>query len=308
VPACTLEAGWVGGCTTNVVAGVLQFSGVNKSFATLSGADGIKVGSFDIIARSVAAGTLNTTISGQIVEVRQANAKVVRSNSPFIAGGELNFDVDTGARRRRRQLLRDFRGKRDEDDEEWLYGRGGPGRRRLLSSPLPGNVYGDSSGDGFFTIADLLFLQQYYAGDSTIGCAAEGGDGCQSRAGLSAWQLQQLQPIGRDGSGARDIPYVVNVFLQRGYFVADTQFAAAENEITLAVRLVGKNNMLVGSPQAGRVLFVLNSTQDELPWVNELNQTYDYGRGRHMVFADLCGACADRTCPECVRGLRRLKR
>jgi len=109
VPACTLEAGWVGGCTTNVVAGVLQFSGVNKSFATLSGADGIKVGSFDIIARSVAAGTLNTTISGQIVEVRQANAKVVRSNSPFIAGGELNFDVDTGARRRRRQLLRDFR-------------------------------------------------------------------------------------------------------------------------------------------------------------------------------------------------------
>jgi len=206
VPSCSLEAGWLGGCTTTVVNGVLQFSGVDSKFATLSGVDGIKVGSFELRAKNVATGVINSTISGEVVEVRLANVGVVRSNAAFLAGGEVVFDVDTGARRRR-HLLQDITGNSNEDYGEWFHNRGTPGKRRLLGAILQGDVYGDSTGDGVFTTADLLFLQQYYDGDETLGCAGEGGDGCQARETLSQWQLQQLMPIGRDESGDRDIPY-----------------------------------------------------------------------------------------------------
>lgn len=123
-----------------------------------------------------------------------------------------------------------------------------------------------------------LCSQEYYNGAQILGCPSAGGDLCTNRASLTAWQLAQIAPIGESATGARDIPYIINVFLQKMLFVAGFHVSTGVNTIDVRVRLVDKSNVPVVEASKARVLFVFNTTQTQLPWRNAIESSYDTGK------------------------------
>jgi hypothetical protein len=256
--ACTLSPAWTGACNVNV-AGEVSIAGINTMFPSSSDVGGIEVATIKMQAHATGLGVVTSAISGTVSEIRVKDAGIVLNNAAFIVGN-VPILIDTGSPvPGARRLV---------DNLEST-------RRSVVQQALPGPAYGDTNGDGVFTLADLIFLQEYYNSATILGCPATGGDVCIPRANIGNWQLQQLAPIGESSTGARDIPYIIGVFLGNLYFVANVSITTDINTIDANVRLVDKNNVPVSHPDQARVLYVLNTSQQVMPWKNAVNASYD---------------------------------
>lgn len=95
-----------------------------------------------------------------------------------------------------------------------------------------------------------------------LGCASNGGSGCQNRQSLSPWQLAQLRPVADPASpsGGRDVPYLLSTYADKLRFMVDVDFRTGPDFLHLGVRLVDR----LGMPAAAnntRVLFAFRSDQ-----------------------------------------------
>jgi hypothetical protein len=234
-------------------------------------------------------GTVITYIIGTINEIRTAFAGLIVQNKP-IESGKMSISCNTDSVRRRILQIRNEH-MIELDALQLKLGTYTTTRRLHAADSNSMRVYGDASADGRFTLADLIFVQEYYNQAPVLGCASAGGDMCTNRSSLSIWQHAQISPVNESMSGARDIPYIIGVFLQRFHFVTNVSFVSSENTLKLQVRLIQKNGMPVKSLNT-RVLFVLNSRYSSLPWIDALHTpSYDSVNALISVYAALCTTC-----------------
>lgn len=248
--------------------------------------DGITVCHFDVKLLNLGIGTIFTYIIGEITEIR-TDIGLVMYHRP-IESGRVSVLCNTSSVRRR--LLQTIKKQTMQlkSMESTLVTH--VSSRRLQSSHP--DVYGDASGDGSFTLADIIFVQEYYNQAPILGCASSGGDKCTNRSSLSTWQQRQISPVNESGSGARDIPYIIGVFLQRFHFIANSSFVSSGDTLKLQIRLLQKDGKPVTTSNT-RVLFVLNS-RILLPWTDALYApSYDVSNAMISVYAGVCKTCAE---------------
>jgi hypothetical protein len=124
---------------------------------------------------------------------------------------------------------------------------------RARGRALAGAVYGDVDGDGSFDTADCLLTQEYFNNiklgpGRTIGCPANGGNGCRNSSTLTAWQLKQMDQVSDPQAGAtvadfRDFNFMLQVLGNNLRFVANwSQAYDAALGLSLRVRLVDRSS------------------------------------------------------------------
>lgn len=283
---CQLEtSAWTGGCNFDSIPGSIQLAGGSPSFAGPSGGqDGTVIGTVTLRAASSNNGVVNTPISGIVTEVAVENLGVIVSSQAFIAGN-IPIQADTGNIRRRRRNMLSAEEEENEDEKPRIIL---PMHKRSLLQFVP-YTYGDVDGVSGFNIQDLIFVIEYYNSAPQMGCPAQGGNGCTLRSSLTQQQLAQIKPINESSTGARDIPYLFNVFLGKSHFVADTSFVVPQpNQFILRVRLVDKDGspVLNTAPSVTRILYVLDTTQQSLPWLANAelaSSSYDVGNSKALA-------------------------
>jgi hypothetical protein len=271
--ACVVDSAWVGGCNTNT-PGSIQIAGVNSAFDTLGNLNGITVATISMKAKTSSSGIVESSIYGFVTEIRASNG-ILLSNAAFVAGN-IPISVDTGAVPTGRRFI-----QTPKRSPKVLQVQP-KSSRHLLAEGL---VMGDVSNDQQFTLADLLFIQQYYNAATQLGCVTEGGDGCQSRSELNEWQLKQLAPVGESTTGARDIPYLIGVFLESLYFVTATNIdTAPEDTISVRVSLQDRYGVAAEDPNFTRVLFAFQSVQQSISWNDGVSAQYDTDKNIHYAY------------------------
>jgi hypothetical protein len=275
---CIINPAWVGGCNVET-PGSIKITGINSAFSDLGDAYGINVAHIGMQGKANGQGILSSWISGTVNEVRAGNG-ILLSNTVF-ESGNIPVLVDTGVITPARRLLATQETVPDSS-------------RKLLSTEVTGPLFGDVNGDEAFTLADLLFIQQYYNSAPTLGCPVDGGDQCQNREDLGPWQLKQLAPIGESTTGARDIPYLIGVFLENLYFVGAVDiFTIPLPVIMMKVRLLDRFSAPINNPATVRVLFALNTVQTNIPWSDGIVGTYDSDKNIEYAYGTLCLTCPD---------------
>jgi hypothetical protein len=271
--ACSVDSAWTGACNTNTL-GYIQIAAINTAFDTLGDLDGIFVATIGMRAKTSNDGIVDSDILGLVTEIRASDG-ILRSNAAFIAG-KIPISVDTGAVATGRRFIQ---APTRSPKVLQIQPRSS---RHLLENAL---VMGDTNNDQAFTLADLLFIQQYYNSATQLGCPIDGGDSCQSRSELNEWQLKQLALVGESTTGARDIPYLIGVFLDNLYFVTSTDIdTAAIDTIRVRVSLQDRSGEAAIDPNFTRVLFAFQSVQSNISWNDGVSAQYDADKSIHYAY------------------------
>lgn len=122
-----------------------------------------------------------------------------------------------------------------------------PSRRKLMPPGTAGGVgrvFGDTDGDGLFTALDVLFMENYialavFSGTRMI-CVVR--EKCVSTTRLSAWQLQQLNPVRHpalpaarpDGS---DLLFLLMALVGKTFFLESLDVRASPGALAITVQL-----------------------------------------------------------------------
>jgi hypothetical protein len=275
--ACEINDPWSGGCNTNV-DGIIEITGVNATFPSLAV---VEVASISLQAQTTMQGVVATTITGTIVDIRVQevleNQPPILENTPFTAGN-IPILADTGLPTSGGRRLMSYR--RSQAD-------------RRLQEAISGTLYGDTNGDGKFALSDLLFIQEYYNLAAELGCPTSGGIACTRRENITLMQLKQLALMGAGTNGARNIPYVIGVFLGNLYFVANVSITSSTDTIDANVRILDQFNAPVSNADQALILFVFNSLQQNIPWTNAANASYDIEKQMSLAYASPCISCSE---------------